>query len=132
MDRLGEQGRLLEVTKVLRRPGHHRPKALLEDSGRIHVQLFRSPARVLSSWSVGGGVIESTVACKAWPKLWERPAPCCDAQYSRRTKRTLRTALELAQRRVVVDRSVAHAMCLAWAVCCNGVPSAEQLCRWES
>lgn len=64
MDRLGKWRRLLEVTKVLRRPGHHGPKPLLEDSGRIHVQLFRSPAQVVRRWVGGIGVIESTVACK--------------------------------------------------------------------
>lgn len=50
-----ERRRLLEVvTKILRSSGHHRPEPLLEDSGRIHVQLFQSPAQVVCSWSSAG------------------------------------------------------------------------------
>lgn len=52
------------MTKVLRGPGHHRPKPLLEDSGGIHTQLFQSPAQ--GSESLVGGIvaIEGAVACK--------------------------------------------------------------------
>lgn len=64
MEGLGERWRLLEVTKVLRRSGHHGPKPLLEDSGRIHVYaaIPKSSPMNLRPRPVGLVVIESTVA----------------------------------------------------------------------
>lgn len=142
-----ERRRLLEVvTKILRSSGHHRPEPLLEDSGRIHVQLFQSPAQVVCPLVVGGiDVIRSTVGCKG-PGLNCRSGLhfVVERGYSRRTKTALRMMRDRYHRRVVIlIRAVAHSEAAArsevrWdhyleEVCCNGVALAPSgWCKCQS